>query len=221
MVVANRSKLPIRRFASLTLVVSLVGYAKLFLGLEKYRFFWAPTVNDVAVVHVATSTIEGDAAPQTLADCFPYVSSTWVEARHHNIDDGGSDGGSIVTEKSGDSDYLTQVLSQTLCHEDSTFVNPPEHLKHSSSDKQLELEEEHHWLFRLAYLGYHLHQHEPAFKEMEERRQKQEGHEQCRPTDSFTSDGLNSNSSAKSSGQRYPAPAYEYECPNKYQVFGF
>jgi hypothetical protein len=60
-------------------------------------------------------------------------------------------------------------------------------------------------------LGYHLHQHEPAFKEMEDRRQSQP---HC--SGGFTSEKFNM--MAQSNGREHSA-WYEYKCPNtKYLV---
>jgi hypothetical protein len=233
--------------ASMSFLVYFSREAELFSSIRleaSSSFFWDPTVaaKDVDIPDT-DADVDTIAAPQTKVvhvDCAPSLHnwntststststtnhSTWrTSKRHHNIDDGGS----IVTKNAGDSDYLTQVLTQALCHEDSAFGNPPPQRKQTnSSDQQqqyqqveLELEEEHHWMYRLAYLGYHLHQHEPAFPEMEERRRNQERLRQC-PTDSFTRDEFHHRQSANnsSSENKRHEYEYEYECPNtKYLV---
>jgi len=106
--------------------------------------------------------------PNITTNCFRYNSQAWLEgSRRH---------GNAMVEPMADeylnltvlnlhellksSESTRQLLKQSICVEQSRFLNLTERTSQVDNDKKIRL-----WAIRLIYLAIHYHQHEPARKE--------------------------------------------------------
>jgi len=125
-------------------------------------------------------------AANTEKTCFPLNSHGWLKSRYGNIDD---DNPLVALD---DKDYLQKILGQSLCHESSAFRNPPVASNHPQDNSDIDITQQ--WIFRLAYLGIHMHQNNPAQPEI---LQRQRVNKPCSGSDQATWGGR-----------------HDYECPD-------